>query len=135
MKLLSRRTHGLADYAVVAVLLSLPLALGLTGAPRTLAYSLAFAHLLITALSSFPPGAFPILPFLLHAFVEIIAGVFMIASPWLLHFADDLAARSTFMIIGAVLLVMAVFTDFDRRKQSEPPPPGDRRRRYSRRGG
>lgn len=135
MKFLSRRTHGFADYAVVVLFLSLPMALGFTGPARTLAYAFAFVHLLVTALGSFPPGALPILSFRVHAVVEFVAGLFLIGSPWLLRFTAGLAARNSFMLLGAALLVMAVFTDFDRRREAVPPPPGDRRRWYSRKGG
>lgn len=133
MKFLSRRTHGVADYLLVVVFLSLPTALGVTGAPRVLAYALAFAHLLVTGLSSFPPGGLPIISFRVHAIIEALAGLVLILSPWLLHFADVLSARSSFLILGAVLLILAAFTNFERRKARVAPPPGDRRRRYSRR--
>jgi hypothetical protein len=135
VKFLSRRTHGIADYLVVVVFLSLPLALGLTGAPRTLSYAFAFLHLLVTGLGSFPPGSLPLLSFRVHAAVEFVAGLLLIASPWLLHFSDNASARNSFMILGAGLMLMAAFTDFDRRRVAAPPPPGDRRRWYSRKGG
>lgn len=135
MKIFSRKAHGFADYVMVVVFLSLPTALGFTGATRTLSYSVAFLHLLVTAFSAFPPGALRLMRFPYHAAIESATGAFLIVSPWLLSFADRVPARDTFMILGAALLVMAVFTDFDRRREVVPPPPGDRRRRYSRRGG
>ena len=134
MKIFSRRAHGFADYLIVVVFLSVPTALGFTGAARILSYSVAFLHLLVTAFSAFPPGALRLMRFPYHAAVESVTGVFLIVSPWLLHFANNVSARDTFMILGAALLVMASFTDFDRRREVVPPPPGDRRRRYFRRG-
>lgn len=135
VKFLSRRAHGILDYAVVVAFLSIPMAFGFTGAPRTLAYSFAFLHLLVTGLSKFPPGGIALLKYRVHAAVEAVAGLSLIAAPWILRFADIPAARNSFLIIAALLLVMSAFTDFDRRRQAVPPPPGDRRRWYSRRSG
>lgn len=135
MKFLSRRTHGFADYAIIVLFLSLPMALRFGGVARGLSYSLAFLHLLVTGLGSFPPGALPILSFRVHAAVEFLVGLFLIASPWLLHFAGAAPARNSFIVLGAALVLIAVFTDFDRRRAFVPPPPGDRRRWYTRRSG
>ncbi|MBA3645089.1 MAG: hypothetical protein H0W63_02815 [Gemmatimonadaceae bacterium] len=103
--------------------------------PRALAYAFAFLHLLVTALSSFPPGALPITSFRFHKVVELIGGFFLVGLPWMLGFADRVAARNSFMIMGAVLLLLAAFTDFERRRMAVPPPPGDRRRKHMRRSG
>lgn len=134
VKPISRRIHGIADYVVVVILLSLPSALGLVEAPRAIAYTLAFAHLLLTALSSFPPGALPILPFKFHAYAEMAVGVFLAVSAWMLGFSDAAAARNSFVLIGLVLIALALFTNFDRRERAVPPAPGDRRRWYARKG-
>jgi hypothetical protein len=133
VKILSRRAHGLADYLIVVVLLSVPLSAGLTGRPRALSYSFAVLHLLITVSSYFPPGAIGVISFRVHKIVEGVAGLFLIVSPWLLGFANQPAAVTVFVIIGAAILGMALFTDFDRRRQIVPPPPGERRRWYNRR--
>lgn len=134
MKPISRQIHGVADYLVVVVLLSLPIALGFGGAPRAISYGLAFEHLLLTALSSFPPGAFPILPFKVHAYVEMVAGAFLVLSAWILGFSDAAAPRNAFVLIGLVLIALALFTNFERRERAVAPPPGDRRRWFARKG-
>ena len=134
VKPISRRVHGIADYLVVVILLSLPTALGFVGTPRTVAYSLAFVHLLLTALSSFPPGALPILPFRVHAYLELIIGVFLIVSAWMLGFAAAGVARNCFILIGVVLIALPLLTNFDRRERAVAPPPGDRRRWFARKG-
>ena len=135
MKILTRRAHGVADYVMVVVFLCLPMVMGLTGTPRALSYAFALLHLLLTGFSKFPPGGVALLSFRVHAVVELVAGIFLMASPWLLHFDNDDTARSAFIVIGAVLLMMALFTGFERRKTTVPPPPGDRRRWYNRRSG
>ncbi|MDQ6717345.1 MAG: SPW repeat protein [Gemmatimonadota bacterium] len=133
VKAISRRAHGIADYSIVVVLLSLPTALGFGGVPRALAYALSFGHLLITALSPFAPGAIPVLPFRVHGNVEAVVGTFLIFSPWALRFSTMTAARNSFVLIGAALLVLALFTKFDRRLPPVPRVPGDRRRRFAKR--
>jgi len=135
VKIFSRRAHGVVDYALVVAFLSAPTALGFTGGPRTLSYSLAFLHLVITAFSSFPPGGLPFLPYRFHSAIELTVGLFLVVSPWILGFADQFTARSCFLLLGALMMVIAVFTDFDRRRKVVPPPPGDRRRWFARRSG
>lgn len=108
------------------------MALGLTDTPRALSYALAFAHLLVTGFSAFPPGAFPLIPTRIHRMVETGVGIFLIAAPWLLRFSDLTQARSFFAVIGAAMILLAALTNFDRRGAQVPRPPGDRRRWFAR---
>lgn len=132
VKIFSRVTHGVADYVLVVVFLSAPMALGLTGIPRVLSYALAFSHLLITGFSAFPPGAFPLIPLRIHGMIETGAGVFLIFTPWLFRFSGFSQARVFFPVIGAAIISLAALTNFDRRGTRLPRPPGDRRRWYAR---
>ena len=133
MKIISRRLHGVADYSLVVALLSLPAALGLTGSPRAICYSLAFVHLLVTGFSSFPLGPFPVIPLRVHGYLEILAAALLIASPWLFQFSNDAAARNSFLAIGILVAVLFALTNYDRRERPQPRPPGDRRRWFERR--
>lgn len=71
---LTPRTHGLLDYAVVAVFALAPTVLGLTGLPALLAYGLAGVHLVLTLTTAFPLGVVALVPFRLHGLVEIVVG-------------------------------------------------------------
>lgn len=132
MKIISRRVHGLMDYAIVVAFLSLPTARGLVGTPRALSYSLAFLHLLLTGFTSFPLGPVPMIPARTHGHIELAAGLFLLVSPWLLGFSDVLAARNSFLTIGALISVLYLVTNYDRRAGEVMRPPGDRRRWHKR---
>jgi len=128
VKLLSRRAHGIIDYLLVVVFLILPTVGGFSGTPRVLSYSLAFAHLLVTGFTSFPPGAFPFIPARVHGYVEIVVGLLLLVSPRLLGFAQVSVARNSFVAIGAILIGLYAISNYDRREKVAERPPGDRRR-------
>jgi len=48
-----------------------------------------------------------------HAVLDYIVGVLLIASPWLFNFADIAGAKWVAIIIGIVMLGMALLTDYE----------------------
>jgi hypothetical protein len=48
-----------------------------------------------------------------HAVLDYITGVLLIASPWLFNFADIAAAKWVAIIVGIVILGMALLTDYE----------------------
>jgi SPW repeat len=53
------------------------------------------------------------IPTRVHGFIDYIMGVLLIAAPFVLGFADNTAAQWVPMILGAAILIMALFTDFE----------------------
>jgi hypothetical protein len=49
----------------------------------------------------------------IHAVLDYITGVLLIASPWLFNFADTAAAKWVAIIVGIVILGMALLTDYE----------------------
>lgn len=134
MKIISRRAHAIADYLLVVILLSAPTALGMTGTPRTLAYAVAFGHLLLTAASSPQLGAFSVIPLRIHGIVETGVGILLVVAPWLFGFSELARGRIFFPIVGVLIIAISATTNFDRRGAAVPRPPGDRRRWFARKG-
>jgi hypothetical protein len=83
MAFLSHRLHGVLDYATVLFLALAPTLFGLNGFAAYMAYGLAGAHLSVTVLTAFPLGVFALIPPMLHAAVELVVGVSLLAAPWL----------------------------------------------------
>jgi hypothetical protein len=110
------------------------LAAGFSGVARALSYGIAFGHLVVTALSSFPPGAFPLLKAKVHGAIELVVGLFLIVSPWALRYSGVASARNSLVAVGVAMTALALFTNFDRRRKELPRPPGDRRRWFERKG-
>lgn len=48
-----------------------------------------------------------------HAVLDYIMGVLLIASPWILGFADVEAAKWSAVAVGALMLIMSLMTDYE----------------------
>jgi SPW repeat len=127
-KPISARVHGVLDYATVAAFLNAPMVLGFQGTvPATIVYWLAGIHLLMTGCTDFPLGVFKWIPFKAHGAIELVAGVFLVAAPWLFGFTNVEAARNFFVALGIITFVVVALTDYTQRLEIPPPQPGDRR--------
>jgi hypothetical protein len=127
-KPISARIHGVLDYATVAAFLNAPMVFGFHGTPAAIVYWLAGLHLLVTGFTDFPLGLFKMIPFRVHGVIDLLAGIFLLVSPWLFGFASDNAARNFFIAIGVITFVVVALTDYSQRVEIPPPAPGDRRR-------
>jgi len=128
-KPISARVHGILDYAMVAAFLNAPMVLGFQGTtPAKIAYWLAGLHLLITGCTNFPPGVFRWIPFRIHGAIDLVAGVFLLAAPWVFGFSALYGARNFFVGIAILIFVVVGLTDFSQRVVVPPREPGDRRR-------
>jgi hypothetical protein len=123
----SARVHGVLDYATVAAFLNAPMVFGFHGTPAAIAYWLAGIHLLMTGSTNFPVGLFMWIPFKIHGVIELLAGIFLLAAPWLFGFAQDVAARNFFLGIGIIVLVLIALTGYSQRVARPPQDPADRR--------
>lgn len=113
MKILNPRVHGYIDYLAVLYFLAAPSLFGFTGLPATIFYVLAAAHLILTLLTAYPLGVVKVIPFPLHGAIELLAGVALVALPWLLGFANsDVLARNVYVASGVVLFIAWLVTDY-----------------------
>jgi SPW repeat len=128
-KPISARIHGVLDYATVAGFLNAPMVFGFHGTPATIVYWLAGIHLLMTGCTDFPLGFFKFIPFRIHGAIELVAGVFLIAAPWIYGFAGDSVPRNFFFVMAIVIFVVVALTDYSGRVVLPPAEAGDRRQR------
>jgi hypothetical protein len=126
-KPVSARAHGVLDYATVAAFLNAPMVFGFHGTPAAIAYWLAGIHLLMTGCTDFPVGFFMWIPFRIHGVIELLAGIFVLAAPWIFGFAQEIAARNFFLGIAIILLLVVALTDYSQRVVRPPQDPADRR--------
>lgn len=113
MKILNPRVHGYIDYLAVLYFLAAPSLFGFTGLPATIFYVLAAAHLILTLLTAYPLGVVKVIPFPLHGGIELLAGIALVALPWLLGFANsDVLARNIYVASGVVLFIAWLVTDY-----------------------
>jgi hypothetical protein len=102
--------HAWLDYATVIIFAVAPSLLGLSGIAAMLSYTLAGVHLLVTLLTAFPGGVWPVIPFRLHGFIEMAVGPTLLAAPWLLGFTGN--ARMFYSAMGVVILLVWLITDY-----------------------
>jgi SPW repeat len=126
-KPVSARAHGVLDYATVAAFLNAPMVFGFHGTPAAIAYWLAGIHLLMTGCTDFPVGFFMWIPFRIHGVIELLAGIFILAAPWIFGFTQEVAARNFFLGIAIILLLVVALTDYSQRVVRPPQDPADRR--------
>ncbi|MGH8568476.1 MAG: hypothetical protein ACREXU_10780 [Gammaproteobacteria bacterium] len=112
MKIITPRVHGYLDYVTVVVFLLAPALLGLTGIPAMLAYALAVIHLLMTLVTDFPSGVGKLIPFTIHGWIERVVGPLLVLVSFIPGFATDTAAQVFYLVIGVVIILVGLLTDY-----------------------
>ncbi|ACG72958.1 conserved hypothetical protein [Anaeromyxobacter sp. K] len=106
--LISPTIHGILDYLLGAVLVLAPSVLGLPAGPAVIAYAVGGAHLAMSLLTGYAPGALRVIPFWAHGAVE--------AAGWagLLVFLGLLTAPADglFLASGVGILIVSALTDY-----------------------
>jgi hypothetical protein len=110
--MISRRTHGILDYVVGLILILAPSLLGLQpGSPEArVPFLLGWAALIYSVLTRYELGLIKVLPFKLHLGLDMLSGIFLALSPWLLGFSDRVWLPHLLLglvEIGAVLMTRA----------------------------
>jgi len=112
--------HGLLDYAVAALLIAAPFVLGFAADAATAAGVGAGLILLVVAASTeLPTGLVHSVPRALHAIIDYVVAVALVAAPFVLGFTDDGTATPAFVVIGALQLLQTLATRFLRPKHAE----------------
>lgn len=116
MRFLSSRTHGVLDYLTGILFLASPWLFGFHGGGLAQTTMLvAGAVLLLTALlTDYELGVARLLPLRLHLGLDLLAGLALAASPWVLGFTAE--AWTPHLVLGAfeVLASLATHTVPDR---------------------
>jgi len=78
--LIGVRLHGWLDDVVVLIYIAGALALGLGGAALAIAIGGAIVHFTLTRLTNYPQGTVKLIPFRVHAFIELGEGLAVLAT-------------------------------------------------------
>ena len=97
--LIGARLHGWLDDLVVLVYLAGAFAFGLGGAALAIAIGGAIAHFTLTRLTNYPQGTFKLIPFRVHAFIELGEGMAVLAATLVVAGERPLAQR---LFLGAM---------------------------------
>lgn len=112
MKILGPKVHAALDYVVVLVFLAAPFALGLSGIAAWLSWLLAGVHLALTLVTDSAFSAVKWVPLKVHGWIELAVGPALLASPWVLGYADAAPARDFYLAAGALIFATWLITDY-----------------------
>jgi hypothetical protein len=105
--------HAIADYAVAALLIIIPIAVGgSTGAIAT-GVVVGATVLLVSALTRYPLGVVKVLPFTVHSAGDYLAAALLLAAPWALNFASADGGLAAFYTVGGIaVLAVSLITNY-----------------------
>lgn len=112
-KPISKDYHILIDYSYAAIVPMLPELAGFkkNHSARNICRLLGLGALGYTLLTKARGTALKVLPFKTHLVIDASVSLFALASPWLLKFSRNLAARNTLLAVGAAGLGASLLTD------------------------
>lgn len=116
--LIGARLHGWLDDLVVLIYLAGAFALGLAGVTFAIALGGAIVHFLLTRLTDYPQGTFKLIPFRVHAFIELGEGMAVLAASLALAADRPLAQRLFLGAMGVSQLGAFALSDY---RSSTPP--------------
>ena len=110
--LIGARLHGWLDDLVVLVYLAGGFAFGLGGATLAIAIGGAIAHFTLTRLTNYPQGTFKLIPFRVHAFIELGEGMVVLAATLVVAGEQPLVQRLFLGVMGFSQLVAFALSDY-----------------------
>jgi hypothetical protein len=111
MKLIPTRVHGVLDYLVGLLLIAAPFVLGFADntAAMWVPIILGAGTILYSLMTDYELGAFRVLSMPTHLIIDLVAGIFLAASPWLFGFADRVYLPH--LVVGLLEIVVVILSD------------------------
>jgi hypothetical protein len=113
VKLLPAWFHAIADYAVAALLILVPLIAG--GSDKAVATGVVVG-LVVAVLSFFtryPLGVVKVVPFTVHSAGDYLAAALLVIAPFALSFSDSDGGLTAFYIAGGIaVLAVSLITNY-----------------------
>ncbi|MBB3952930.1 SPW repeat domain-containing protein [Aureimonas jatrophae] len=104
------QVHGVIDYVYGVLLVVAPFLIGFVAIPVA-AWILVLAGvgaILYSLLTDYELGLYRLIPMTVHLALDVVAGVFLVLSPWLFGFADRIWWPH--VVAGAISIVVPLFT-------------------------
>lgn len=111
-KPISPTLHGALDYSTMAATLAVPKLLDFSSRAAWTTYALAGSYLALSALTDYPPALKRAVPLRGHEAVDVALGVALPALPRLLGFERETRARSFFMALTGITMIVTALTDW-----------------------
>lgn len=112
MKVIPTRIHGMLDYGMALILLASPWLFGFveigTEARSVIPILLGIATAAMSLFTDYEWGALRVIPMKAHLGIDIAAGIFLAASPWIFGFANEVYLPH--LILGILDIGAAILT-------------------------
>jgi hypothetical protein len=107
---ISVRVHGMMDYAYGLLLVLAPWIFEFSSeaAPMGIAVGMGAMALLWSVITDYPLGLAPLLPFRAHLWLDVIGGMLLTISPWMLPMSQS--ARVVLVVFGIISLLVPMLT-------------------------
>ena len=116
-----RFVHGILEYALGVLFIAAPFLFDFnSGAATGMSVAIGVLILIFAAVSEGPVSLVNQLPLLLHVAMLYVLALLLVAAPFLLGFADEVAPRNFFIISGVWLLLITIGTRFRRSAPDAP---------------
>ncbi len=111
MKIIDTKTHGYLDYLVGILLIAAPWLFGFYegGSESWIPIILGVGTIIYSLITDYELGAVGILNMKLHLTIDLVAGIFLAASPWLFGFSDIIAWPH--VVVGLMEILVSLMTN------------------------
>jgi hypothetical protein len=108
MKIITSKAHGVIDYIVGALFLALPYLAGwdTTSLPSRVFLILGALTVIYSLATRYELGLFRVIPFHVHLIIDLVSGIFLASSPWLLGFSEEVYLPHLVLGLFEILAVL-----------------------------
>jgi hypothetical protein len=113
VRLLPAWFHAIADYAVAAALIVVPIVAG--GSDKAVAAGIVVGSVVavVSMLTRYPLGVLKVLPFTIHSAGDYLAAALLVVAPFALSFNNSDTGLSAFCITaGVAVLAVSLITNY-----------------------
>ena len=111
MRFISTKMHGVLDYVVAVLLIAAPWLFGFANgtAAQWIPVVVGVVVIVMSVLTDYEAGAMKVISMPTHLTMDVIAGIFLAASPWLFGFADQVYLPH--LVVGLFSIGSGLFTE------------------------
>jgi hypothetical protein len=117
MKFISRKLHATLDYLSALILIAAPFIFGFDGTAKWVAILVGVMIVVMSMLTDYEGGMVRTIPMSVHLTADVVAGLFLAASPWLFNFSEQVYLPHLIMgvlEVGAGLFTVSKSRDLNR---------------------
>jgi hypothetical protein len=123
VKLLPAWFHAIADYAVAALLIAVPLIVGGAGKAVAAGVVVGVVVLVVSMATKYPLGVVKVLPFTVHSAGDYAAAALLVLAPFALGFSSTETGLAVFYVAaGIAVLAVSLVTNYQYGPAAAPAP-------------